>query len=417
MRILAAVGLPIGLLARRRVFARLFAARGLTSLSMGTYRLALAWLILVRDHSALALGGMAVAMALASVLAPWLGALVDRLPKRAVLVATDAGCAAACLALAGLGTAHRLPLGPAYALIFAVSALSTLDWTALNAAIPQAVADGELAEANGLWSAGMNVIGLAAPALAGVALAAAGPVATLAGAGAGCALGATIVAGVRVAQAARAGPAGGIWRSVREGVRYVLGDGVLSRLTLISAGLNLAYSATAPMVILLLQRRMGLSPAAIGLVFAAEAAGGLIASATFARFGRRIGRGTGIMAAGTLLALGLAAWALAGILAVAVLAAALIGFSVGSGNLHMLTLRQEIVPAQLLGRTLGTTAMLGRLVMAVAPAAGAAVAAGPGLAVLFAAAGGVALAVAGGLGPGLRAAVARVSRATATPAG
>jgi hypothetical protein len=77
---------------------------------------------------------------------------------------------------------------------------------------------------------------------------------------------------------------------------------------------------------------------------------------------------------------------------------------VASGNLHMLTLRQEIVPPDLLARALGTTAMLGRLVMTVAPTAGAAVVAGPGLVPLFAGAGCVALVAVGALGPGLRAA-------------
>ncbi len=417
MRTLAAVGLPLGLLARRRAFARLFGARGLTSLSAGAYRLALAWLILVRTGSPLALGGMAVAMALASILAPWLGALVDRLPRRALLVATDAGSALACLALAGLGAGPHLAILPAYVLVFVVSSLGMLDWTALNAAIPQAVLEGELAEANGLWSAGMNVIGLAAPALAGLALAAVGPVVTLSIVALGYAVAAATVSGVRVAPVRTPGPQTGVWQAVREGVRFVLGDAVLTRLTLISAGLNLAYSSTAPMVILLLQRRMGLHPAAIGIVFAAEAAGTLAASALFARFGRRLERGAGIMAAGALLALGLGIWAAAGALVLAIAAAALVGFAVGTGNLHMLTLRQEIVPPALLGRTLGTTAMLGRLVMSVAPAAGAALAAGAGLVLLFAASGGVALAVAAGLGPGLRAAARRARRQAVAPAG
>ncbi|HVB08745.1 MAG TPA: MFS transporter, partial [Bacillota bacterium] len=178
-RLLAAVGLPVAILPRRRTFARLFAARTLTSLSIGIYRFALIWLVYVRTGSAMLLGGASAAMAVAALLAPAFGAIADRLPRRAILVATDTGCGLACLGLAGLAMLPRLVMPAAYALVFIVSALSMLDWTALNATVPQVVAAGELAEANGLWSAGMNLVEMGAPALAGAVVASTGPVAAL----------------------------------------------------------------------------------------------------------------------------------------------------------------------------------------------------------------------------------------------
>lgn len=459
MNILARWTAGTGVLRRRPAFARLFAARSLTALAGALYRFALIWLVYVRTGSALDLGGTAAAMALSSLLAPFFGAITDRMSKRVLLVVTDAGAAVFALGLAGLALPAHLAIAPAYFCAFGIASLGMLDWTAVNATIPLTVDADELSGANGLWSAGMTVIQLIGPAIAGVVVATIAPAATLIATAllVGCA--AVVVSGVRpreaegtaaVPGAPAAGAEGteaagrkgarrrgvlaairgekhaagadapassrrpGVLAEVRDGIRYVLGESILIRITILMTALNLAYFATDPMVLWLLQRRLHLAPTAIGFVFAAQAAGTLVASTWFAGLGRRLDRGAGALIGSCAFGIALEIWAAAFDPFLAGLAAAGVGFAMAMVNLNLLTLRQEIVPPPLLGRVLGTTAMLGRLAAIIGPTVGALVVGGSGLATLFAAAGGMVLVAGTGVGFGLRAAtLARMQRAAA----
>ncbi|MFE9689885.1 MFS transporter [Micromonospora sp. NPDC005806] len=259
--------------------------------TLRTPALALLAATLTRDPRAIA------AVTVAGQLPPLLlgllgGAYADRWDRRRTMVAVDGARAVVVAGLAVLVATGRAGVAALAAVAFLLATLGTLFDAASFAMLPSLVPPAALPTANGRLQAGTAVAGgfLGAP-LAGVlfALSAALPFTVDA---LTFALAALLV--LTVTPLPGAGARGGtgrrsVWREACEGVRWVRRDRVLWRVTLATAGSNLAISGLMAVLVLYALEVLRVPAAAYGLFAAGVVVGGLVGALGAGRVAARFG--------------------------------------------------------------------------------------------------------------------------------
>jgi len=161
---------------RETSFALLFAGRAISSLGDRLVPVALAFAVLDLTGSVTDLGIVFAAQSVPLVVFLLLGGVwADRLPRRLVMLTSDAIRALAQAACAGLllsGTAHIWELAALQAVYGTAAAFFDPASTAL---VPETVDEPNLQQANAWLGLSTNVASVAGPALAGVLVATAGP--------------------------------------------------------------------------------------------------------------------------------------------------------------------------------------------------------------------------------------------------
>ena len=154
---------------------RLFWTGGLVS-NIGTWmaRVAQDWLVLtiLTDNSSLALGIVTGLQFLpVAVLAPYAGALADRLPKRRLLMIAQAAMAVTGLLLAGLVASGTVQLWQVYLLALLQGVAAAFDGPARQAFAPEMVPELLIPNAVGLNTTSFHAARLFGPAVAGLTIA------------------------------------------------------------------------------------------------------------------------------------------------------------------------------------------------------------------------------------------------------
>jgi MFS family permease len=339
---------------------------------------------LTRDPRLVA--GLAVAQRL-----PWLlfslvsGALVDRLDRRLLMVRVDA---ARCLTVGLLGVAvladaATLPL--LYAVFFALGTAETLFDNASVSILPAVVPRAQLAKANGrLLGAHMVANELVAPPLGGLLFATAAAVPFLLDAGSFAAAAALVVAmggRFRVERPEGAAPPPSGPRSPRECAGWP--GTACCVLAVAIALMNLTLSATLSISVLYAQERLGLGSVGYGLLLSSMAVGGIAASLVAERVIAWLGPATAmrlglVIESSTHLVLALAR---SPVLVGAIFA--LFGFHAMTWSVISVSLRQELIPARLLGRVNSAYALFGYGSLSLGAVAGGLLAARYGLTAPF----------------------------------
>ncbi|MCU1437174.1 MAG: transporter [Naasia sp.] len=147
--------------------------------NIGTWmqRTAQDWLVLTEltDHDAFAVGiTIALQFGPMLVVGPIAGVLVDRMPVRRLLVATQAAQAALGLGLGALVLAGIAQLWMVYGFALLLGVVAAVDAPARQTFVGELVGPGELPNAVALNSASFNGARLIGPAVAGLAIAAVG---------------------------------------------------------------------------------------------------------------------------------------------------------------------------------------------------------------------------------------------------
>jgi MFS family permease len=161
---------------RHRNFKLFFFGQTISVIGTWMTRLATTWLVYHMTHSALLLGvvtfsGQIVAFALG----PWAGVWVERLPRRNLLVWTQAAGAFQSLALAALTLAHVITLSEVIALTALQGLINAFDMPGRQSFLVQMVDDREdLSNAIAINSSMANGARLIGPAIAGLVIAAVG---------------------------------------------------------------------------------------------------------------------------------------------------------------------------------------------------------------------------------------------------
>jgi len=245
----------------------------------------------VLDASALVVSLLTAALWL-----PWLvvglpaGAWVDRLPKRAVMVACDLLSAAVLLTVpvaAWAGRLTELHLLGANLLLGACGVLFSAAWVAY---LPQLVGGEALVPANAVLHGSDSAAQVLGPGAAGLVAGAVGAVGGLVVDVVSYAVSAVALLRVRhVAPAPEVRARRRIRTEIAEGVRFVAGDRYLRTLVLHGAASNLALTGYQAVLVVFLVRDVGLSAPRVGLLLALTGAGGVLGATAVQGLVRRLG--------------------------------------------------------------------------------------------------------------------------------
>ena len=323
---------------------------------------------------------------------PWLlftlvsGALVDRLDRRR-LMATVGAFRAVAIGLLGVAVALDMATIPLlYAVLFMMGVAETLFDNAAIAVVPAVVPVDGLEKANSrMFGAQMVAQELVAPPLGGLlfALVAATPFLLDAGAlGAAAALLLTM-RGRFVAERPAGQVRGTLLTEIAEGARWLWGHRLLRTLALAIGLMNLTLTSVTSILVLYAQQRLGLGPVGYGLLFTAMAVGGIAMSLVAERVIGWLGRGTAMR-------VGLVIEASTHVVLALSRSATLVGATLALFGAHAIvwstistSLRQQLVPARLLGRVNSVYLLFGAGSMALGAALGGLLAKGFGLTAPF----------------------------------
>ncbi|MFR9777622.1 MFS transporter [Micromonospora sp. MS34] len=281
------------------------------------------------------------------------GPIVDRLPRRAVLVATDLLRALLLASVPLAWAAGVLSLAQLVVVALLAGCATVLFDVAYFAAVPAVVPAARLADANARLEATRAIGQTAGPGLAGVLVGTLGaPVALLADV-ASFVVSALFLAGTpRLARSAVPGGAG-VWQDALGGIRFVFRDKVVRALTLCSGLTNLWHAGFLAMLLVYAVRELRLPAATVGLLVAGANVGYLLGAAVAGRARVRLGVGRAVTGAAVLQA-GAALVLLPHPLGIGA-GLAVNAFASGLYNVNAVSLRQAATPPALLSRMTATS--------------------------------------------------------------
>jgi MFS family permease len=337
---------------RHRDFALLWTGQSASVIGDGVFSVALALETLkISDHASTLSYVMAARVAPNALALLFAGALVDRLPRRLVVLGADFSRGLAIAALAGLTAAHALTVVDLIAISVVVGFADAFFYPAYLAIIPEVLPDELLAQGNA-FNSGSQVLGqaLAGPAIGGVLIAAFGAASAFSVDAASF----IVSAGCLVAMRAVPAPAASghsIVADVRYGLRWTMRQPWLWYGILAAGIANFAaFSPTSVLIPLLVRDVLHQGAVAYGVVFAVGGLGGALASVVIGRFGTPRRRMSAVWLAWAIASLCLLGVGLApDVFVLAAFGAGAFGLLV-YGNLIWHTMSQQLVPDEMRGR-------------------------------------------------------------------
>lgn len=345
---------PPGLWTNRN-FRLLWAASGSSNLADGIVLAAGPLLAAALTRNPVLVAGVAVAQRL-----PWFlftlvsGVLVDRFDRRLVLAGADA-VRGVLLAALGVGLIFGWSSLPAlYACAFLLGTAETLADNASLAVLPAVVDRDQLEKANGRIFSTMSVTNeLVGPPVGG-ALFAVSQAAPFLASGAAFATAGGLMRSLRGDGFRPERPDPEARRSMRreigEGLRWYWSNRIIRYCGAWAGAVNFFGAATAAVMVLVAQDRLGLGAGGYGLLLAAGAVGGILGGLTAERVVARLGGGGSIFVGNLLSALGYLGIALSREAVVVGVMLTLASYANMVGNVMVSALRQGVIPDHLLGR-------------------------------------------------------------------
>jgi MFS family permease len=352
--------------------------------SFGTYITLLALqtlVVLTLDGSATEVGWLNSARWLPYlVVGVVVGAVVDRHPRRPILVITDLVQAVLLAAIPLLWWVDRLSFPALLVVVLAYGTASVINGAAETSLLPRLVPRQHLQRAHARGDGADAAAMSAGPALGGLLVSALGaPLAVLVDA-ATYLYSALTLSRVHVIEpdSRRGATIRELVREIRDGVRWAYRGSGLAKLAVSTHGWFVGNAVIGVVLAPYALNELGLTPLQFGLIGAIGGLGALFGAVVTTWVGLRLGTGRTIIAchmvttgaALVMFAAGasLPSWASAGVLAVG---QGLYGLAMGMSNSHETSLRQLLTPDELQARTNTTLRSLNRAVMVVAaPIAG-----------------------------------------------
>jgi MFS family permease len=337
---------------RNRDYRLLWTGNLVSSVGSATVLIALPLLVLAITGKPLQAGGVAAAETVPYIaLSLPIGVVVDRYPRRRLLIAAGVGSMLASSLIPIAYYLHHLTIGLVYAAAPLVACGSALDEIAQVAVLPRLVGEEQLGAVSGQAELIFNLSAIAGPPVAGLLLAG------------GVLPGPFIIDSVSFGVLALAvglirtdldpaepGERGRRRDELLLGLRTLARHRTLRALSVLTLTGDFLFSGITVLMTVLVRSR-GASPAIIGAVFAIAAVGGVAGSLTAARFERAIGLAASVT---------LRSWAVAllfPLLATGVppivlgVVWALINVMIAFMNVTQMRLIIGLVPENVLGRT------------------------------------------------------------------
>lgn len=304
---------------------------------------------------------VAARMAPALFLVLFIGAWVDRLPRRPLMVISDIGSALALGSIplaAGLGV---LGMPQLYVVAFIAGVFGMTTELARSAILPALVGRAQLVAANSRLQGSSAVAQVAGPSLGGLLVQAlTAPTAMLFDA-LGFLASAVLFANMRVRETVAPRATGSrLWHEVTEGLRWMRGHGIVFRTVVAIALANIEWFAVQAILVVYATRELALPPALLGLAIAAIGPLSLLGAALAGPLTARWGLGPVMIAALFLetlsrLLLPFAAGTPVQAAAILALSQALLGLTVPLWTVSSNSLQQAVTPERLLGRVNAAT--------------------------------------------------------------
>ena len=288
-----------------------------------------------------------------------IGAWTDRTDRKRLMIVVDVLSAVTIASVAFATGASVLSVWWIYAVVFVSSTLSIFFVAAEFGAIPSLVDSGELVSANGRIQASFAAASVLGPLAAGALLVFV-PIETilLLDAGSFVASAAMLSLIARPFNAPITKRATSIRQDIVEGLRYVLSHPVLRNISLMMAMINMVGATVFAEIVLFAKQALRAEDSEVGLLFAAGGAGVVVLSLAAGPLRKRWSFGN--VALGALMLSGLLTIGLAYTTSLWI-AIVLWGLSSGLGilfNINTGSLRQAIVPNQMLGRVISIAMVL-----------------------------------------------------------
>jgi predicted MFS family arabinose efflux permease len=337
---------------RQRDYALLWGGQSVSVVGDGIYTIAIALEALhISNHPSTLAYVEAARVAPNALLLLFAGALVDRLPRRLVVLTADLARAGAIAAVGALVIAHSLSVTELALLSAAVGVADAFFYPAYRAIMPEVLPAQLLTQGNAFNSASQTVgAALLGPAIGGVVVAAGGTSTAFAVDAASFVVSAfCLLLMRRVPPPAPSGNS--IVSDVRVGIRWTVRQrwlwfGILAA----SVGNFAAFSPLAVTIPLMVRDVLHKGAVAYGATFAAAGVGGLVAAFVAGRFGSPRRRMSAIWAAWALSSFSLVGIGFAPNVFVVAACGAVTYFGLEYGNLLWGTLMQAAVPRNMLGR-------------------------------------------------------------------
>jgi MFS family permease len=309
------------------VYRRLFIAQAIALVGTGLATIALALLAYdLAGSDAGAVLGTALALKMVAYVgvAPVVGALAHRLPRRPLLVTLD---------LARAGLIACLPLVESvwqvYLLIFLLSACSAGFTPVFQAAIPDILPDeARYTKALSLSRLAYDLENLLSPTLAALLLTVAAYDTLFAANAVAFVVSATLVLSTKIPAAPRSEPPAGVWFDIGYGVRSYLATPRLRGLLLLSLAVAGAGAMVIVNTVVYVQANLAGSETQTAVVLAAAGAGSMVVALALPRLLDRVPQRPVMMTGGVLLAFGLAL----GLTQPGLAALSAIWFALGAGS-------------------------------------------------------------------------------------
>jgi MFS family permease len=282
------------------------------------------------------------------------GVLADRVDRRRLMIACDAGRAVLLLSLPVVALTAQLTLTLLYAVVTLTGILTVLFTVAYRTEVPRIVAPERLVEANAKVTMSHDMADLLGPALGGALIGLVGAARTFFVNGATYLISAACLALIREPGHDRSAVERvALATAVREGLGFIRRDPILVRILACTTAANFFVMATHGVDVVFLTRELHATAPQVGLVFSLGAIGGLAAGAVATRLGRRFGTARLIwlsMLVPGPLYLGIPAAQPGWGLVMFVLGFAAFGANSMLYNVAAMSYRQRVTPAPLLGR-------------------------------------------------------------------
>jgi MFS family permease len=294
------------------------------------------------------------------VLALFAGVWIDRVRRRPLMIAADALRAVALLSVPLVAAVGTLTLLQLYAVAAILGVGTVIFDIAYLAYIPTLAGRADLLEANTKLEVSHSGSYLIGPAMAGGLIQLVGAAqAMLADAFSFIVSVATIV-WIRQPEPSpriEGHPRLGVLADIRDGLRLVFGNPILRNMALMLTVGAVGFHLAEPAFYLFAYRNLGLSPGALGLVFAAGGVGAVIGAFMVGTVVRRLGLGATLAITIAGAGAGFLLWPLALVgppLATLVGAEFLVGVCDSMYNVSQVSLRQSVTPDHLQGRMTAT---------------------------------------------------------------
>jgi predicted MFS family arabinose efflux permease len=286
------------------------------------------------------------------------GVLADAVDRRTLLVVADSGAAGLMLTMAVSATIAPDTAWPFFPLLFLLFSLVAIYHPAFQSYIPSLLREADLSRGNAAISAVDNLTNVLGPLLGGALIAAVGPEHALYVDAASFLVSAVCIYGseARPLTLRLHRTTATRWHDdLREGARYVLRHPVLRCGCLLFTATNLGLTLFTANLMFFLISDLRLGSLGVGMVLGVSGGGAILGSLVAPWLNRRLSQG--FILTGANIVAGLAILLLASLrlpLAVAVVWGIVLAMN-SIVVVTFFTLRQRIVPTELLGRAVATT--------------------------------------------------------------